>query len=105
MQIAHQCLIKRHAGVDRDVIDPGAEAFLAVAGPERGDLFEVVGLDGVGVDLQPFVGLVVFQFEHPVEREEGLGLVEDVKDDDVVARVPEPVEGLVDRIGSRRANR
>ena len=65
---------------------------------ERGDLLEVVGLDAVGVDQEGLPRLVVLQLEHPFEREEGLGLVEDVEDDHVVAGEPEPVERLEDRL-------
>ena len=45
------------------------------------------------------VRLVVLQLEHPLEREQGLGLVEDVEDDHVVPGEPEPVERLEDRVG------
>ena len=72
---------------------------------ERGDLVEVVGLDRVGVDQERLAGLVVLQLEHPLEREEGLGLVEDVEDDHVVPGVPEPVQGLAGSARARRAGR
>ncbi len=63
------------------------------------DLVQVVGLDRLGVDLDRLVGLVVLEPQHPFERKQGLGLVEDVEDDEVVAGESQAMEGLQDRLG------
>ena len=45
------------------------------------------------------LGLIILQLEHALEGEQGLGLVENMKDDDVVPGEPQPVEALQDRLG------
>src|SRR5208337_3674384 len=85
--------------MQRNIIDAGANAIRPVTGLKILDLLEVIGLDGIGIDLQDLPGLIILQLEHALEGKHGLGLVENMKDDDVVTREPEAVESPQNRLG------
>ena len=53
--------------MQRNVIDAGFHAVVAISFTETGDLFEVVCLDRVGVNFQDLARFIVFQLEHAVE--------------------------------------
>ena len=76
----------------RDAIGP-------VSGLESLDLFQVIGLDRIGIHFQDLVGFIVLELEHALEGKHGLGLVEDVKHDDIVAGEPQSVQRPQHRIG------
>ena len=69
------------------------------------DLFQIVGLDRLGVDLDRLMGLVVLEPQHSFKRKQGLRLVEDVKNDEIVPGEPQAMDGLQDRISGRPAGR
>src|SRR5262245_24185728 len=97
-QVAHQSLVERHPGMQRHVINASADTIVAVRAAELRDLIEIIGLDRLGVDLDRFAGLVVFEAEHTLEGKFGLGLIEDVKYDQVVPPEPQAMDGLQDRL-------
>ncbi len=67
-----------------------------------GDLLEVIRLDGIGINLEDLLGFIVLKLEHSLEGEHGLGLVEDMKDDDVVTGKPKAMQGSQHRCGVRQ---
>ena len=63
------------------------------------DLFQIVGLDRLGVDLDRLMGLVVFEPQHPFKGKHGLRLVENMKNDEIVPGESQTMDGLQDRLG------
>src|SRR4051812_5942458 len=60
-EIGHQRLVEGHPRVQRNIVGPGPDAVGLVPCPEARDFLEVVGLDGVGVDLEDLRGLVILE--------------------------------------------
>src|SRR5262249_48422256 len=98
-QVAHQRLVERHAGVQRDIVDTRPDAVGSVLRAELLHFLEVVGLDRIGVDLDDLPRLVVLKPDHPLEGELRLRLVQDVEYDQIMAGESQPVDRPEDRFG------
>ena len=66
---------------------------------KRGELALVVAAVAAGVDDDLLVGFGVLELDHPVVGERHFGFVENVKQDHIVAAMPQPAECLKDRSG------
>jgi hypothetical protein len=82
---------------------PAWKQELPIVLPERLDGRDVPAAGRVGVDHEPIEGLGLRELHHPLEGKADLGLVEHVKQDHVVAAVPQPQKRV--RIGSGSASR
>src|SRR5262245_13771994 len=98
-EVFEEGFVELHAGVERDVIDARLKAFFFVEGAEALQLTLIVLPVTAGIDDDFFLRLGVLELDHSVVGEVDLGLVEDVEQNDVVAAVSQPAEGLKD--GSR----
>src|ERR1700676_3771619 len=93
-QVLHQRLIKADTRIYRHVVDIGFGAFAPVKVLEFRNCLDVVGADAFGVHRELRLFLDVLEFDNAIEREVDFRLVEDVKENNLVAAMPQVVKTL-----------
>ncbi len=96
-QVFHQRSVKRDAGVERDVIHPGGEAFLAVVFSQGTHAVEVIPADAGSVDQHRFTSFRIAKIDHPVKRKIHFRFVHDVKQNHIMSGMPQHVQRVDDR--------
>src|SRR5262245_36293886 len=98
-QVLHERLVEAHTGIHGDVVYVCLCAFRSVEVLKVGERLKVIGTHASRIDGKFLVVFHVLKLDHSLEREVNLGFIEDVKENDLVSRVPQVMEALQHRFG------
>ena len=85
-QILQKRLVETHARIDGNIIDVGLGAFAPIVILKLRDRLQVVAAHALGVEHQLVRRLHILELDQPLEGEMNLGLIENVKQNDLIAR-------------------